>query len=98
MKNSVTKNANALYLLMENKLGALERILGAFTMRGYKIESMVYCLNKNPNYADIKLTIRCSDEELERLVRLLHNHINVVEIRLIIDEKEEDSTYMAVAC
>ena len=89
---------NSLYLLIENKFGVLERIIGTFTMRGFKIENMVFCLNKNPELADLKLTVSCTDDELERFVKLLHNQINVVEIRLIMDDKEQECSYMAVAC
>ncbi len=88
MKENMTKKQNnTLYLLIENKFGALERILNTFTLRGFKVENMVYSQNKNAHYSDIKICINCLDSELERLIKILHNQIHVIEIRLILDEK-----------
>lgn len=96
--DSVDNNClNSLYLLAENKIGALERIIGTFTLRGYKLENLVYTQNKNRKLVDIKLSITCTDEELEKLIKILHNQINVLEIRLIIDEKEHDFSYITMA-
>src|ERR1035437_2513178 len=97
MKKISNSCTNSLYLLAENKLGALERIIGTFTLRGYKLENLVYTQNKNHNLVDIKLSLICTDEELEKLIKILHNQINVVEIRLIIDEKDHDFSYITMA-
>lgn len=98
MKNC-SKNLykNSLYLLAENKLGVLERIIGVFTLRGFKLENLVYSQNKNPELVDIKVTIDCSDQDLEKLVKILHNQISVLEIRLMIDEMCKENSYIAIA-
>lgn len=88
---------NSIYLLVENKLGALEKVISTFTIRGYKIENLIYTQNKNPNLFDIKVSIICTDSQLEKLIKILHNQINVIEIRLIIDEKEHDFSYITMA-
>ena len=88
---------NSLYILAENKLGALDRIIGCFTLRGYKITNLIYSQNKNPNFVDLKLTLNCNDNELEKLVKILHNQINILEIRLIMDDKDREPAYIAIA-
>lgn len=95
MKDHNKANNNSLYLLMENKLGALERIINTFTLRGHKIEGLIYNQSKNPNHADLKVTVSCNDQDLEKLVKILHNQIHVLEIRLLIDDKERNHACVA---
>lgn len=80
---------NSLYILAENQLGVLEKIVGTFTVRGYLPENIVYTQSKNPDFADVKVTLTCTDLELEKIVKILHNNINILEICLILDEKNK---------
>lgn len=98
MKDSLTrKHNNSLYLTIESKLGALEKVIGVFTLRGYKIENLIYTQNKNNNFVDLKITLGCTDQELERLVKILHNLIYVLEIKFILDENHQDYELIAIA-
>lgn len=88
---------NSLYLLAENKLGALERILGVFTLRGHKVSNLIYMQSKNPDYVDVKITLECTDQDLEKLVKILHNQIHILEIHLLIEDKDKKSACVALA-
>lgn len=80
---------NSLYILAENKLGVLEKIVGTFTVRGYLPSNIVYTPSKNPDFADVKITVACTDLELEKIVKILHNNINILEICLILAENNK---------
>jgi acetolactate synthase-1/3 small subunit len=88
---------NTLYLLIENKFGALERVIGTFTLRGYKIDNLYYSKNRDANLYDLKLTMDCTDQDLEKLVKILHNQIHVIEIKLMLNENETDQSRIPLA-
>jgi len=77
---------NTLYLLIENKFGALERVIGTFTLRGFKIENFVCFPNTDTSLYDLKITINCTDQQLEKLVKIFYNQIHVLEIKLVLNE------------
>lgn len=95
MKTKTYKNT--LYLLVENKFGAIERVIGTFTLRGYKIENLVCSQNKDSDLYDIKIVINCTDQDLEKLVKILHNQIHVLEIKLMLNEDDKNYSKIALA-
>ncbi|MDD3012703.1 MAG: hypothetical protein PHC34_03265 [Candidatus Gastranaerophilales bacterium] len=88
---------NTLYLLVENKFGALERVISTFTLRGYKIENLICSQNKDTDLYDIKIAINCTDQDLEKIVKILHNQIHVLEIKLMLNENDQDYSKIALA-
>lgn len=95
MKSS--SNSNTLCLFVENKFGVLEKVIGTFTLRGYKIENLVCSQSKFPNLYDMRITLNCTDKDLERIVKILHNQIHVLDIRLMMEEKATSKKDMAKA-
>lgn len=77
------KNTNTLCLFLENKFGALERVIGVFTMRGHKIENLVCTKSRFTDIFDLKISFISSDQDLEKLVKILYNQINVLEVSLL---------------
>jgi len=95
--NPIKTNTNTLCLFLENKLGAIERVIGIFTLRGYKIENMTCNQSKHPHLFDMRISLNCTDHELEKLVKILHNQIHVLEIRLMMEEKASKDVNVAKA-
>lgn len=91
------KYKNSLYLLVESNFGALERVIGTFTLRGFQIDSLYYSLNNDNNLYDLKLSLNCTDQDLEKLVKILHNQIHVIEIKLIVNEKNKTKRKIPLA-
>lgn len=86
---------NTLYLLIENKFGALERVIGTFTLRGYKIENLVCSQGSDSDLYDLKITLNCTDKDLEKIVKILHNQIHVLEIKLMLNENDYSNVALA---
>lgn len=84
--NPLKAQKNTLCLFLENKLGAIERVIGTFTLRGFKIENLVCTQSKLPHLFNMKISLNCTDKELEKLVKILHNQIHVLEIKLMMEE------------
>lgn len=85
--NPLKINTNTLCLFLEDKLGAIERVIGIFTLRGHKIKNLMCTQSKFPNLLDMRISLNCSDTDLEKLVKVLYNQIHVLEIRLMMEDQ-----------
>lgn len=88
---SVKYHTNTLCLFLENRLGALERVIGTFTMRGHKIENLICAQSENPGLFDIRVSLKCSDRDLEKMVKTLYNQIHVLQVNLLNEESTSSS-------
>ncbi|WP_303674977.1 hypothetical protein [Vampirovibrio chlorellavorus] len=67
-----------LYCLTQNRLGALDRVLGALTHRGIIPQRMASALCDN-NQLEILLTFEAQDEKtIEKLVKFLQKQVYVL--------------------
>jgi len=67
-------------LLMENEAGALSRVAGLFSARGYNIESLTVAPTEDPTLSRMTLVTRGSDEIIEQITKQLHKLIEVVKL------------------
>ena len=67
-------------LLMENEAGALSRVAGLFSARGYNIESLTVAVTEDPSLSRMTLVTRGSDEIIEQITKQLNKLIDVVKI------------------
>ena len=74
-------------LLMENESGALSRVAGLFSARGYNIESLTVAPTEDPTLSRMTLVTIGSDEVVEQVTKQLNKLIEVVKI---IDLNEGD--------
>ncbi len=78
---------NTLCCLMQNRLGALDRVLGALTARGYLPERFMSTLMENQQL-QVVLTFDCESEKaLEKLIKVLYKQVYVLEIQLVLTEE-----------
>jgi acetolactate synthase small subunit len=87
--NTVT---TTLVCLAQNRLGALDRVLGLLTARGYIAERLV-ASTTNAERLQIMLTLTVENEKaLEKLVKALYKQIYVIEIQMIMARDEAQKT------
>ncbi len=67
-------------ILMENEAGALSRVAGLFSARGYNIESLTVAPTEDPSLSRLTLVTRGSDEIIEQITKQLNKLIDVVKL------------------
>lgn len=67
-------------ILMENESGALSRVSGLFTARGYNIESLTVAPTQDPSLSRLTLVTRGSDDIIEQITKQLNKLIDVVKL------------------
>lgn len=67
-------------ILMENEAGALSRVAGLFSARGYNIESLSVAPTEDPTLSRMTLVTIGSDEVVEQVTKQLNKLIEVVKV------------------
>jgi acetolactate synthase-1/3 small subunit len=67
-------------ILMENEAGALSRVAGLFSARGYNIESLTVAPTEDPSLSRMTLVTRGTEEIIEQITKQLHKLIDVVKL------------------
>ena len=67
-------------ILMENESGALSRVAGLFSARGYNIESLTVAPTEDPSLSRMTLVTRGTDEVIEQITKQLNKLIDVVKL------------------
>ena len=67
-------------ILMENETGALSRVAGLFSARGYNIESLIVAPTEDPSLSRMTLITHGSDQILEQILKQLNKLIDVVKV------------------
>ena len=69
-----------LSLLMENAPGALSRVVGLFSQRGYNIETLTVAPTDDESLSRLTLTTICDDEMIEQIIKQLNKLVDVVKL------------------
>jgi len=67
-------------VLLENEAGALSRVAGLFSARGYNIESLTVAPTEDPTLSRMTLVTTGSDEIVEQIKKQLNKLIDVVKL------------------
>lgn len=67
-------------ILMENESGALSRVAGLFSARGYNIESLTVAPTEDVTLSRMTLVTRGSDEIIEQITKQLNKLVDVVKL------------------
>jgi len=67
-------------ILLENESGALSRVSGLFSARGYNIESLTVAPTDDPTLSRLTLVTSGSDEIVEQIVKQLNKLVDVVKL------------------
>ncbi|NBR98763.1 MAG: acetolactate synthase small subunit, partial [Betaproteobacteria bacterium] len=67
-------------LLMENEAGALSRVSGLFSARGYNIESLTVAPTEDPTLSRMTIVTSGSDDVIEQITKQLNKLVDVVSL------------------
>jgi len=67
-------------ILMENEAGALSRVAGLFSARGYNIESLTVAPTEDESLSRMTLVTTGTDEVIEQITKQLNKLIDVVKL------------------
>lgn len=67
-------------ILLENEAGALSRVVGLFSQRGYNIETLTVAPTEDPTLSRLTLTTSGSDRVIEQITKQLNKLIEVVKL------------------
>lgn len=71
---------HVLSLLLENEAGALSRVSGLFSARGYNIESLTVAPTEDASLSRMTVVTNGSDEIIEQISKQLNKLIDVVKV------------------
>ncbi len=67
-------------VLLENEPGALSRVVGLFSARGYNIESLTVAPTEDPSLSRMTIQTTGSDDVIEQITKHLNRLIEVVKV------------------
>jgi acetolactate synthase I/III small subunit len=67
-------------ILMENEAGALSRVAGLFSARGYNIESLTVAPTEDPTISRMTLVTSGSEEIIEQITKQLNKLVDVIKL------------------
>ena len=67
-------------MLLENEAGALSRVAGLFSARGYNIESLTVAPTEDATLSRLTLVTSGSDEVIEQITKQLNKLVDVVKL------------------
>ncbi|TCO74849.1 acetolactate synthase small subunit [Chromatocurvus halotolerans] len=67
-------------ILLENEPGALSRVVGLFSQRGYNIETLNVAPTEDPTLSRLTLTTVGDDKHIEQITKHLHRLVDVVKV------------------
>lgn len=83
-------------VLMENESGALSRVAGLFSARGYNIESLTVAPTEDASLSRMTLVTHGSDEIVEQITKQLNKLVDVVKLADISDGSHLERELMLI--
>jgi acetolactate synthase I/III small subunit len=83
-------------LLMENESGALSRVAGLFSARGYNIESLTVAPTEDATLSRMTIVTRGSDDVIEQITKQLNKLVDVVKMQDLSDGSHIERELMLV--
>lgn len=73
-------NRHVISVLLENEPGALSRVVGLFSARGYNIESLTVAPTEEPTISRMTIVSIGNDELIEQITKHLNRLIEVIKV------------------
>lgn len=83
-------------ILIENEAGALSRVAGLFSARGYNIESLTVAPTEDASLSRMTLVTRGNDEVIEQITKQLNKLVDVVKLIDLADAPHIERELMLV--
>ncbi|MDO5351482.1 MAG: acetolactate synthase small subunit [Succinatimonas sp.] len=74
-------------ILLENEIGALSRVVGLFSQRGYNIETITAAPTEDNYLSRITILTEGDNVVVERITKQLHKLVNVIKVSSIADDQ-----------
>ena len=74
------ENRHIIAVLLENESGALSRVAGLFSMRGYNIESLTVAPTNDPTLSRATVVTSGDDRTIEQITKQLNKLVDVVRL------------------
>jgi len=81
---------------MENQPGALSRVVGLFSQRGYNIESLNVSPTDDDTLSRLNLTTTSTEMQLEQIQKQLHKLIDVLKVQEVTECEHIERELMLV--
>ena len=83
-------------VLLENEAGALSRVAGLFSARGYNIESLTVAPTDDPSLSRMTIVTSGTDAIIEQITKQLNKLVDVVKLRDLTEGKHLGRELMLV--
>ncbi len=83
-------------VLLENEPGALSRVVGLFSQRGYNIDTLTVAPTEDRSLSRLTLTTQGDDRTIEQITKQLHKLIDVVKVQDITEGAHIERELMLV--
>nr|WP_086939765.1 acetolactate synthase small subunit [Thaumasiovibrio occultus] len=84
-------------VLLENEPGALSRVVGLFSQRGYNIESLTVAPTDDPTLSRLNITTTVVDDAaVEQIEKQLHKLIDILKVSNITENEHIERELMLV--
>ncbi len=83
-------------VLLENEAGALSRVAGLFSARGYNIESLTVAPTDDPSLSRMTIVTSGTDAVIEQITKQLNKLVDVVKLRDLTEGKHLGRELMLV--
>jgi acetolactate synthase-1/3 small subunit len=83
-------------ILIENEAGALSRVAGLFSARGYNIESLTVAATEDTTMSRMTIVTSGSDEVIEQIIKQLNKLVDVIKVLDLNDGKFIERELMLV--
>ncbi|UUM30994.1 acetolactate synthase small subunit [Vibrio japonicus] len=83
-------------LLMENQPGALSRVVGLFSQRGYNIESLTVSPTDDATLSRLNLTTISDNMQLEQIQKQLNKLIDILKVQEVTEYEHIERELMMV--
>jgi acetolactate synthase-1/3 small subunit len=83
-------------LLMENEAGALSRVAGLFSARGYNIESLTVAPTEDATLSRMTIVTTGSEDVIEQIIKQLNKLVDVVKVLDLTDGNHLERELMLV--
>ena len=70
-------------ILVENRAGALSKISGLFSRRGFNIESLAVGVSENPELSRMTVVVDCDEATVEQVEKQLNKLIDTIKVRVL---------------
>ena len=89
-------NRHVISVLLENEPGALSRVVGLFSARGYNIESLTVAPTEDPSISRMTIISLGNDELIEQITKHLNRLIEVIKVVDLTEGEHSERELMLV--